>query len=292
LPVEADAIIISVADIFMPPQPPLAPGMPDPDFGDPSSSEVKRSREQISYALEEARERASRANEKLRGSFPGWAVCPYASVLTPAWAIIEKADAWRPDLIVLGTHNRSALGRLVLGSVSQTVLTEAVGSVRIARARLTEESSPVQILVGVDGSAGAALAVAEVAKRRWPPGSKVFLVLVRDWSLITAWNWIDGAFKDQQPWMESILGNATEMLRASGLTVFEIVSAGEAQVVLIEQAKRLKVDCVFLGARGLRKLQRLLLGSVSSAVAARAPCSVEIVRPRQIAERSEPAASH
>ncbi|MBI2228933.1 MAG: universal stress protein [Deltaproteobacteria bacterium] len=35
-----------------------------------------------------------------------------------------------------------------------------------------------------------------------------------------------------------------------------------------------------MGARGLRRLERFWLGSVSIAVATRAQCSVEIVRPR------------
>lgn len=38
------------------------------------------------------------------------------------------------------------------------------------------------------------------------------------------------------------------------------------------------LDCIFLGAKGTRGIDRLLLGSVSSAVAARANSSVEIVR--------------
>ena len=38
-----------------------------------------------------------------------------------------------------------------------------------------------------------------------------------------------------------------------------------------------RADCIFVGARGVRGLKRLLLGSVSSAVAMNAHCSVEIV---------------
>ncbi|MCV4785306.1 universal stress protein, partial [Escherichia coli] len=54
---------------------------------------------------------------------------------SPAWGIIKRADEWQPDLIVVGSHGRTAIERFVLGSVSQKVLYEARCSVRIARAR-------------------------------------------------------------------------------------------------------------------------------------------------------------
>jgi hypothetical protein len=46
-----------------------------------------------------------------------------------------------------------------------------------------------------------------------------------------------------------------------------------------EVARAVLADCIFVGARGLSQVERFLLGSVSSAVAARASCSVEVVRP-------------
>lgn len=40
----------------------------------------------------------------------------------PAVAIIEAAQLYKPDLIVMSTHGRSGLGRLIFGSVAESVL--------------------------------------------------------------------------------------------------------------------------------------------------------------------------
>jgi nucleotide-binding universal stress UspA family protein len=48
--------------------------------------------------------------------------------------------------------------------------------------------------------------------------------------------------------------------------------------LLLSEAERWDADGVFVGARGLSRLERLLLGSVSMAAPPRAQCSVEVVR--------------
>jgi nucleotide-binding universal stress UspA family protein len=70
---------------------------------------------------------------------------------SPAWAVVKKADTGQPDLIVVGLHGRSALGRFVLGSVSQKILTEARCSVRVGRSHRQTNAAPVRLLIGVDG---------------------------------------------------------------------------------------------------------------------------------------------
>lgn len=44
---------------------------------------------------------------------------------SPAQEIVATANDWHADLIVVGTHGRGGLGRLVLGSVAEHVLREA-----------------------------------------------------------------------------------------------------------------------------------------------------------------------
>jgi nucleotide-binding universal stress UspA family protein len=47
--------------------------------------------------------------------------------------ILEEASDWNADLIVVGSHGRSGLSRLFLGSVAESVLTQAPCSVEIAK---------------------------------------------------------------------------------------------------------------------------------------------------------------
>ena len=58
-----------------------------------------------------------------------------------AAAIVEAASAQKADLIVMGTHGRSGLGRLVLGSVAESVLRGATIPILVVRA----DRAPVDV---------------------------------------------------------------------------------------------------------------------------------------------------
>ena len=82
----------------------------------------------------------------------------------PAGVILLHARATRPDVIVLGTHQRSGFDRFRLGSVAETVTRQAMQPVLIvpasAAGRTAESAMSFKsILVGVDFSAGSTAAV-------------------------------------------------------------------------------------------------------------------------------------
>jgi nucleotide-binding universal stress UspA family protein len=54
---------------------------------------------------------------------------------SPKDAIVEEAERWGADLIVIGSHGYRGPERALLGSVSQAVATQAKCSVEIARRR-------------------------------------------------------------------------------------------------------------------------------------------------------------
>jgi nucleotide-binding universal stress UspA family protein len=53
---------------------------------------------------------------------------------------------------------------------------------------------------------------------------------------------------------------------------------GSAKRVIVEEAERWGADLIVVGSHGYRSWERMLMGSVSQAVAMHAECSVEIVR--------------
>jgi nucleotide-binding universal stress UspA family protein len=63
---------------------------------------------------------------------------------SPWPVILDEAESWGADLIVVGSHGYSAWKRFLLGSVSQAVVTHANCSVEVVRCRAAEKSSQDQ----------------------------------------------------------------------------------------------------------------------------------------------------
>ena len=91
--------------------------------------------------------------------------------------------------------------------------------------------------------------------------------------------WIEVA--DEENWEEvrQIFEPLAEKLRGVGVDLAEMIRRGSPADEIVDEAETWGADCIFVGAKGTRGIERLLLGSVSSAVSARAHCSVEVVRP-------------
>ncbi len=235
-------------------------------------------------ALKDARKVALKALEELHADHPGWEVTAESCVDAPAWGIISRAEEWKADFIVMGSHGRSAAGRLVLGSVSQTVVREAACTVRVVHGRPSRRNEPVCLIVGFDGSPDAEAAVQAVAERVWPANSTVRLVTALGDPLCTAiptLRWIAAHDDQKSTWTRRMIEDPVQRLRAAGLFVTPVVKRGDPRKILVGEAKRWDADSLFVGARGLRGINRFLLGSVSTAVAMRASCPVEVVRLRE-----------
>ena len=291
LPTEADALVVSVAEVWLPP-PPDDEALDD-TFPLQIPAGVKRARAHAAQIVREAQELAERGTKRVQHIFPTWKVKPVALNGSPAYELLNRSREWKPDLIVVGSHGRTALGRFVLGSVSQKVLTEAQTSVRVARQTTGTGTSAIRIILGVDGSAGAQEAVRTVAARGWTPGSEVRVVVADDllipnpvYALIPSVNeFVNDVNRSERTEAERIAEESVKQLRSEldgkSVTVSSAVLTGNPKQVLVRHAEEFGADCIFTGATGFSNpIERFLVGSVSAAVTARAHCSVEVVRAR------------
>lgn len=288
-PRDVEALVVTVAEVWLPPPP--GDEVLDDTFPLQIPEGVKRMRERATRRVEQAEALAGRGAEHVRRVFPQWEVGHEAQGGSPAFELLRRADEWQPQLIVVGSNGQTALGRFVLGSVSQKVLTEARTSVHVARRATGSGESAARVVLGVDGLPGARAAVRAVAARRWTPGSEVRVVVAQDLmkafpaSLLDApaEESADGVRGAGQAQAEHFAAAALEELRAGlgdrGVTVSSVVDDGPPKQALVRLAEEFGADCIFTGATGYSsRVERFLLGSVSAAVAARAHCSVEVVR--------------
>lgn len=284
LPSELEACVIAVADVWLPSN---ASSPSATEFPPANSPAVRKAREQALAALESSKALAARAAERLQALHPHWRVESFGCADSPAWGVLNKSVEWKANLVVLGSHGRSALERLFLGSVSQKVAAEAPCAVRITRPRKQPRHSRARVVLAVDGSSDSAAAVRAVAARVWSDFSEFHVVAVMDARLETAIAWPESVAgqwvrEDDTAAREALLRmleQSAKTLGDAGLAVETHLLTGDPKKELLAHAESWDADAIFIGARGLHHGGRLALGTMASAVAARAHCSVEIVRP-------------
>jgi nucleotide-binding universal stress UspA family protein len=78
--------------------------------------------------------------------------------------------------------------------------------------------------------------------------------------------------------VEAMVDWSANMLQTEGLKTEVVVKDEDPKQLLINEAESWGANCIFVGSKGMGKFERFRIGSISSAVAARAHCSVEVVR--------------
>jgi nucleotide-binding universal stress UspA family protein len=238
-------------------------------------------------ALDELRHEQARSTrdalEALRRAELTGVVCEIEALARPgaADAVATLARESGADLCVLGTHGRTGIRRMLLGSVAERVVRHAPCDVLVARPRHGEEAIPELLVAGTDLSEGAGTALERALEQAKQLGAELHVVHVfDDGQLVPA---EDGrSFVPAARWKER-LEDRLAALRAEHVGRYErvvtrVVTGHDAAETLCRYAADHHAGLVVVGTHGRTGIARMLIGSVAERTVRLAPCSVLVVR--------------
>jgi nucleotide-binding universal stress UspA family protein len=212
---------------------------------------------------------ASYALQHVTGGVP---TSPELREGSPARVIDEYAGERRADLVVLGTHGRGGLGRLLLGSVAERTL-------RLAR------QPTLLVRYGPDQKEGAAPQVrhilcpmnyTEVARAAFEHACSVARTFAARLTVVFV--------VEQETGPPGSIERAEEMLRAwlpaeaqTKFAVEPVIRHGDAAEQILALAREEAVDLVVIGAQHQRFVDTTVLGVTTVRVTRHAPCPVLVV---------------
>ncbi len=197
------------------------------------------------------------------------------AISSPAQLILDEAARPTATAVVMSTHGRSGLRRVVLGSVAEWVLRESPIPVYLVPASgpLPDEARIEHILVPLDGSAVAYSVLAPVHELAIEAGAKLTLlrVFAEDEQLARGpeQSMLD-AINDQMIRLDDIaetyFAPIRARLRQDGLTVATEWTVGSAPQEILAAAGRLHADLIAMATHGRSGIDRLRYGSVAESV--------------------------
>jgi nucleotide-binding universal stress UspA family protein len=249
--------------------------------------------EAAAYLIETATEAAQTVTARAAQLLAAHGLDSNAAVLHghPKSEIVEYADGWRADLVVVGSHGHGGLTRFLLGSVAKAVVRSASCSVEVVRnlpfRKVGLTRGAMKVLLATDGSEYSTAAARSIVERPWPEKSEVRVLGVEEVlppPVVEPWygnpGLADKLRAEARKLAEHAVAEGQQLVSASGRRVTTAVIRGNPKSTIVEEAARWGADLVVVGSHGRHGVERLLLGSVSEAVAVHAQCSVEVVRQR------------
>lgn len=201
----------------------------------------------------------------------------------PGEEVLRESEEQPTDLIVLGSRGLGAVARFFLGSVADQVARHAACPVLVARPLQGELRA---VVLGIDGSTGAAHAAEWLKRFPLPPDCVVHLATALPHYQI------GGMATGSVPRLAAELRALQSMQEEEARTRLQEVAAafqeaGRRAVPefrqshpaegLIAVAEAQNAGMIVVGRQGLSRVERFFMGSVSENVLRHAPCSVLVV---------------
>jgi nucleotide-binding universal stress UspA family protein len=207
-------------------------------------------------------------DQRLRADHPGLEVTHKQLLGGGAATLVSESEHAR--LLVVGSRGHGGFAGLLLGSVSSQVVAHAHCPVLVVRPPEPQEAAAdAPVVVGVDGSAGSALAVAHAATEADQRGRPLLVV--------SAGNPPDeGKVREADRHVEEGVTSARQAYPELPVTG-RFWPSDDPATGLIEASEQAAL--VVVGSRGRGGFTGLLLGSVSQALVHHAHCPVLVIPP-------------
>jgi nucleotide-binding universal stress UspA family protein len=204
--------------------------------------------------------------------------------ISAASGILEFADDHDTDIVVMGTHGRSALAQFFLGSVAEKVVRHAscpVLTVADHRGGYRDQADYQKILVAFDFSMASKDAVRRGQQFSQAYQAELEVFYVVEQIVLPPFDkfWKASVQSELPEVLASARKAVTEALGEESLASFSLnVQAGDAdgkaEREIVEQAREKEFDLIVMGTHGLSGLDHALLGSTTERVVRTAPCPV------------------
>jgi nucleotide-binding universal stress UspA family protein len=188
--------------------------------------------------------------------------------VSPFDGIAARVSEVEPDLIVMGTHGRSGIGRLLMGSVTEKVLRHVAGNLLTLspRAPIVRSGRAFErILVPVDFSEFSKRAV-RLASSLLLPGGELEIAHVVASPIHPSFYaaGITRLFQLDPEMPERIRKSLVEWVEGRAARVH--VREGDVSTEILDVASSGESQLLVMGTRGLTGLDHLLMGSVTERV--------------------------
>lgn len=209
----------------------------------------------------------------------------------PAEKILEYAESFQPDLVIMGARGLRSV--FSLGSVAAHVVEEGGWPVLVARAPYRGLK---HVVLAVDESEYSQAAEAFVREFPWPEGVEITalhvlspppLSLIYEPAVLMSTDYYAAQLLDKEEQRRrqkahdqavQLLDGVVARLQAAGLQARSHIVLGDAAAEIIAYAQTEPVDLIVVGAQGMSDLRAWLLGSVARQLITHAPVSVLVVR--------------
>jgi nucleotide-binding universal stress UspA family protein len=189
----------------------------------------------------------------------------------PAERILKRARTCHADLIIVGSHARGRVARVVLGSVSEELARISEIPVLIVRETVASEAVPDRVLVALDATPHSRIAARAGVALAEQLGVEALGVSVVPETIVP------GASDDVRAEIVELAGLALPAETMKTLRGRVRYARGEPSSTIAGMAR--SRDIVVCGTHGRSTLGRLAFGSVATKLVRTVPCPILVVRP-------------